>query len=113
MTEPRRAVEGSDLYRRTIVLSEDDRERMKDLMHKVWDRTPWMLDAYTGSCGADRWHEIVEWCTEQFGPEGWPIHDRPGQWHMGGATIDGWTWIGFATEEMMNRFIERFGDRQP
>ena len=80
----------------------------KELMAKVWRDTPWMVDAYTGSHDTDRRHDLMEWCREQFGPEAWPIHGHPGQWHSGGATVDGWTWMGFATEEQMRRFTERW-----
>lgn len=31
---------------------------------------------------------------------------------VGGATIHGWTWIGFATEDMMTRFSERWQNIQ-
>ncbi|MCZ4284601.1 hypothetical protein O4H29_07100 [Marinobacter salarius] len=91
---------GSDLYQRQIAECEDE------LMHKVWDNTPWMIDAYTGSISRDneRYQEIMEWCRDQFGPEAWPIHGKPGDWHCGGATVHGWTWLGFATKEMMDKF---------
>ncbi|WP_375191855.1 hypothetical protein [Marinobacter sp.] len=91
---------GSDLYQRQIAECGDE------LMHKVWDGTPWMIDAYTGSHEDERHFEIMEWCHDNFGPEAWPIHGKPGQWHSGGATVMGWTWIGFATKEMMEQFIE-------
>jgi len=94
-------MEGSDLYQRQIAPSEDE------LMHKVWDGTPWMVDAYTGSISnTGRYREIMEWCQEHFGPEAWPIHGKPGDWHCGGVTIDGWTWMGFRTKGMMERFCK-------
>jgi len=96
------AVTGSALYGRVVAPSDDP------LMHKVWQGTPWMMDAHTGSINSDRWHDVIEWCRENYGPEAWPIHDRPGQWHTGGATIHGWTWLGFATEEMMTAFAEHW-----
>ncbi len=99
------AVPCSALYGRVIAPSDDP------LMHKVWQGTPWMLDAYTGSINSDRWHDVIEWCRENYGQEAWPIHDRPGRWHTGGATIHGWTWLGFATEEMMTAFAERWQNR--
>ena len=98
---------GTDLYRSALEFNDDDPER-KALMAKVWRDTPWMVDAYTGSHDTDRRHDLMEWCREQFGPEAWPIHGHPGQWHSGGATVDGWTWMGFATEEQMCAFIERW-----
>lgn len=53
---------------------------------------------------------MLEWCDDAFGPQSWPIHDRPGNWLIAGATINRHTDMGFATEEMMRRFVERFPD---
>lgn len=91
---------GSALYRSLM-----ESQYADDLMHQVWDATPWIVDAITGGINSDRWREVMEWLREQFGPEAWPIHGKAGDWHTGGATIDGKTWIGFATAEMMERFI--------
>ncbi len=98
---------GTDLYRSALAFNDDDPER-KALMAQVWRDTPWMVDAYTGSHDTDRRHDLMEWCREQFGPEAWPIHGHAGQWHSGGATVNGWTWMGFATEDQMRRFVERW-----
>lgn len=98
---------GTDLYRRALAFNDDDPES-KDLTAKVWRDTPWMVDAYTGSHETARRHELMEWCREHFGPEAWPIHGHPGQWHSGAATVYGWTWMGFATEDQMRRFMERW-----
>lgn len=104
MTEwtPERVAMGSELYARMIELNADERERIQALMRKAWDATPWMLDAWTGD--QERLRAIREWCAERFGPEGWPLHDRPTRWFLGGATIGGWTWMGFDTEEAMREF---------
>jgi len=93
---------GSPLYQRQIANSDDQ------LMRKVWDGTPWMCDAYTGPTAGDRDDEIYKWCRDKFGPEAWPIHGHPGRWHRGGATVFGWTWMGFATEQMMQQFLDRW-----
>lgn len=110
MIEEHEAI-GTDLFRRTMAWADanEDEERA-ELMHKVWRGTPWMVNAYTGNVYDGREREVMEWCRENFGPEAWPIHGKPGEWHRGGATINGWTWMGFATEEMMNQFCERWGD---
>ena len=92
---------GSPLYQRQIAPSEDD------LMHKAWDATPWMVDAYVGP--DDRRSAIQDWCRAQFGPEAWPIHGKPGTWYTGTAIIHGWQWIGFATREMLDLFLARWG----
>jgi len=78
------------------------------LTRKMWDNTPWVADVYFGRYGTERVlmdHKIRIWCTEHFGKEAWPIHDKPGNWCRGGATGDGWGWIGFHTEEMMLQFL--------
>lgn len=96
---------GSDLYRRQIATTDDA------LMRQVWDGTPWMVDAYTGPVSnSGRYREMMDWCLEQFGPQAWPFSDNPnpGNWHMGGVTWFGYTWIGFKTEEMMTRFLNRW-----
>lgn len=79
-------------------------EQADDLMRKVWAGTPWMTEAYTGSPDDARWQEMADWCETHYGPEAWPIHGHAGRWHRGGATINGFTWLGFATEEMMRAF---------
>jgi hypothetical protein len=38
----------TELYERMTAFDHGDAER-NDLMRKVWDPTPWMVDAYTGS----------------------------------------------------------------
>src|SRR5690606_32151703 len=87
---------GSPLYQRQIATCDDA------LTHKAWDGTPWMVEAYTGSpSNHERYRDIMEWCWSEFGPEASPIHGKPGNWHSGGMTVSGWTWMGFATQEMM------------
>jgi hypothetical protein len=75
------------------------------LMRKVWEKTPWMVNAYTGDPYI-REIKMLRWCQENFGPEAWPIHGKPGKWYRGGATVNGWTRMGFETEAMMNKFCE-------
>lgn len=95
---------GSDLYRQMLAFDYEDDERA-DLMRKVWEPTPWIVDAYTGSPDDDRTRAMIEWCHERFGDESYPIHGRSGQWHRGGVTLYGWTWFGFATEPQMREFV--------
>lgn len=102
--------DGSDLYRRSMAYYEAREDDGGALQHKVWDGTPWMVDAYTGQCAGERDLEIREWCEYHFGPEAWPIHGKAGQWHRGVATIYGWAWIGFATEAMLAEFNARWDD---
>jgi hypothetical protein len=102
----------TDLHRRTIAFDYGDNER-GDLMREVWAPTPWMIDVFTGNCGDGRERDILHWCYEEFGEQASPIHGRAGDWQRGGATINGWTWFGFATEALMARFVERWCGDQP
>lgn len=97
----------TDLYHRAISFDYGDEER-RALMEKVWSVTPWMVDAFIDSDERER--EVLHWCREHLGDEAWPIHGRPGVWQRGSATINGWTWFGFATEEMMLKFQAQWLD---
>lgn len=98
---------GTDLYRSALAFNADDHDaKRKALMAKVWCGTPWMVDAYVGSCETRRRHDVMKWCRDQFGLEARPIHGHAGQWRSGGATINGWSWMGFATEDQMRRFMD-------
>jgi hypothetical protein len=85
-----------------------DAERA-ELMRRVWEGTPWMVDVLEGDFYHERGRDMLEWCDETFGPAAWPIHGRPGTWHRGSATVYGHTWYGFATEAQMRQFCERWG----
>lgn len=102
---------GTDLFHRTMERADSQADERGELMRKVWEGTPWMVNVYTGS-GDDygRSNAIRHWCQDKFGPEAWPIHGKSGTWHVGGATVMGWTWMGFATKEMMDEFMQQWGD---
>lgn len=100
-------IEGTALFHRTIEFDYGD-QRRNDLMRKVWEPTPWMIDARTGSPGDALEREVLDWCRETFGPQASPIHGRPGRWQRGSATIYGWTWFGFAAREEMAQFTTRW-----
>lgn len=81
------------------------------LQVRVWAGTPWVIDVYVGDMidGArisDREHAIMEWCNDRFGREAYPFGETPraGRWKRGGATVLGWSWFGFSTEEDMRLF---------
>jgi len=98
----------TDIYNKIIEHATKDDKRLA-LSHKVWDPTPFVVDVYIGDRdefgdGVDE-HNIRQYCEEHFGKESWPIHDKPADWYRGGATVNGWTWFGFKTEEMMGKFI--------
>lgn len=93
------------LYQRTIARYQSEPE-LNDLMFKVWSPTPWMVDAFTGRICEDRDHQMRAWCHEQFGDECSPILGKTGTWQRGYATINGWTWFGFASEEQMASFCD-------
>ena len=94
----------SKLYRELIENNKDH-----PILVEVWSSTPWVVNSYTDSISNyGRYFEIMEWCRNNFGVESMPIWGKEGNWHSGSATIFGWTWIGFKTEEMMNKYIERW-----
>lgn len=78
-----------------------------DLTRKCWQGTPWVVDVFTGRCSEDRDCAIRQWLHDTMGDQAWPYGDEPrtGRWFRGGATVNGWTWFGFATEEDMNAFL--------
>lgn len=81
------------------------------LQVRVWKGTPWIADAWVGELQGGNIHErerdMLLWCDEQFGQEAYPFGDKPraGRWKRGGATVFGWAWFGFSTEEEMDQFI--------
>lgn len=105
VVEIEKTMNGTDLYRR-IISYEYRTDEQSDLQRKVWSPTPWVVNVFEGRNDDMMYFEIGEWCRENIGPESSPIHEMQGEWRRGGATVDGWTWYGFATEEIMNRFLE-------
>ena len=105
---------GSALFARAMKHADEDEDRERgELMRKVWEPTPWMLDVFDGGPGVDgRELEIRNWCNRHFGRESSPIHGHAGLWHRGNVTIHGRTWYGFATKEMMERFADAFCEAQ-
>jgi hypothetical protein len=97
----------TDLYYRTIAFDYGDQER-NILMREVWAPTPFMIDAYTGPTWGELDRDMREWCRDVFGGECFTIGGREGRWQRGGATIHGWTWYGFSTEEELTKFLERW-----
>lgn len=103
-------VTGSALFDRTIAFDYGDVETSA-LVQKVWSATPWMTNCKTDGPDADISREIMDWCRAKWGEEAWPIHGRLGKWQRGSATIFGWTWFGFATEEMLKEFQAKWDCR--
>lgn len=101
----------SPIYNRIMEYHKDNAEQLA-LEHKVWDNTPFIIDVHIGSMhteeGMDRFDRMHSWLEKNIGDEAWPIHDKPGNWHRAGATVDGWTWIGFHTQEMADQFTKEF-----
>lgn len=96
---------GTGLYQFILDRSAGDDER-DVLMRKVWEPTPWVINVFEGSYDEYNFIDIIRWCCDNLGDESYPIHDKVGVWHRGGATVDGYTWYGFASEELMQRFID-------
>lgn len=96
----------SELYRRTMAWhAEQGDEERAALAHRVWDGTPWMVNWYTGGVDGGRTRDMIKWCHKQFGPQAWWPADRPGAWQRGSATIFGWEWWGFDSEDKMRAFM--------
>lgn len=99
------------LYDAYVAKGEDSNDEREALMFEVWSPTPWIVDVNTGSMSdMDRYYDILSWCNKMFGPESYPIHGKNGDWHHGSATINGWTWMGFKTKELMDTFIKQWGE---
>jgi hypothetical protein len=98
-------IQGSPLWQRMLKRSMPGDEQ-DDLTLRIWSETPWMVDARTGNFDSAEYRSIIDWCTEKWGSQASPIHRMPGTWQMGGVTTFGWTWIGFATKDMMLEFTE-------
>lgn len=100
------------LYNRVI---KHNKESHHDLMVFAWSHTPWMINVYVGSPSRDgerealcRDTEIKKWCLDTFGRECWPNQGRDGDWQRSQATIDGWTWFGFKSKQLMDNFLKKW-----
>lgn len=97
---------GTPLFRKTMAEADADSDRNRgELMRMVWEPTPWMVDVFDD--GRER--EIRIWCNHHIGPESSPIHRQTGLWHRGNVTMFGFTWYGFATANLMTKFLATFG----
>lgn len=86
-------------------------ERHKEINHKVWDPTPWVINVKSGSPSNledETWGTMRNWLINNLGPESQPIFGIKGYWHRGSATVDGWTFIGFSSEALMISFMNKF-----
>ena len=103
--------QGSEIYFRMLAgVADCDLPTLSELLRKIWSPTPWMLSVKVGVYDDEKRHEILQWCLKNIGNELDPIRRRKGVWREGNVTINHQTWYGFATEEMMSRFIEQFKD---
>lgn len=81
------------------------------ISREVWAGTPWIATIWTDSCstaeGIIRHSGMMKWLRERYGEPARPFADppQPGRWREGNATVCGWTWFGFDTEERMQEFI--------
>lgn len=97
----------TELYKKMIEHEYQDQET-RDLMQKVWQDTPFMVNIFTGPFENDRRREMEDWCRENFGQENLAIWGKKGNWQLGSVTIFGWNWAGFATQEQMEKFLARW-----
>jgi hypothetical protein len=65
----------------------------------------WRLGTACGECSKCRdeaRHLIPLLLADNFQMR--ELHGKFGRWLFGGATVDGWTWVGFDTEAAMSEF---------
>ena len=75
------------------------------LAHEVWDMTPWIIDVHDGRVEDGLYRDLMVWCQSRWGAQAWWPNGRKGAWQRGGATVDGWTWWGFDSEDKMREFV--------
>lgn len=78
------------------------------LMEKCWKPTPFVVYAFAGD--RDRQEAMRRWCYREMGERCSPIHDQPGLWTDGSATLFEWCYFGFASQELLDRFLSRWRD---
>ncbi|HEY0120630.1 MAG TPA: hypothetical protein VGC14_02525 [Rhizobium sp.] len=100
----------TDLYHRVLTYDYGDKER-SDLMAKVWNVTPFVVNVRTGSIDSEEYRAMIDWLRDTFGDQAWPIHGRAGQWQTGRATVFGETFIGFQAADGLAAFRAKYGDR--
>ena len=98
---------GTNLYDQVMQM-----DTATDLLKQLWRPFPFMVEAFTGRGDHSfiRMQEITDWLHDNFGQEGNPLRGIEGAWRVGGATVNGWTWVGFTEEDAMQAFIERWDD---
>ena len=74
-----RLVVMTELFHKTMTFAANDDDR-GELMHKVWENTPWMVNVYTDGHNTDHWYDVMQWCQGEFGQERWPLHGIQGDW---------------------------------
>lgn len=95
------------LYRSVMAQVERDLDEAAARQeHQLWDRTPWMVNVFTGPAGGDRDKRICAWCQNTFGNEAMPLDGSAGAWRRGDATINGWAWFGFDSASTLEVFQE-------
>lgn len=79
-------------------------------IEQVWGPTPWMVRTNARQEGRD-WLDVLNkqarWCRDNIGAS--CDFEQAGVWRHGYAIHDDKRWFGFANEELMNRFINKWG----
>lgn len=105
-------IKGSPLWFETVAWAArrgfDDRSMS---LIESWKETPYMVDARTHGPDTVEWYQMMEWCYDKWGRQCSVIHSIEGDWHCGGATIQGWTWMGFKTQYMLDEFKAKWETR--
>lgn len=102
---------GNELYNK-IISYDYGNDELKSLMKKIWQGTPYVVNAYFGDFDEknDRAEKIRYWCVKNFGERNDFLRGISGNWTEGNVTILGYNWIGFKTKEQLDKFIEVWGD---
>lgn len=97
----------TEIYNSIIAWNTERGPEDAALAHEVWDMTPWVVDVFDGQWSEEpqRRYEMMHWCRDRWGEQAWWPSGRKGAWQMGSATVCGWAWWGFDSEEHMKEFV--------
>lgn len=92
---------GSPIFRKMLAEQYADRTILETLK-RAWLPTPWMVNVRNSG----RYDRLVirNWCNHNLGSESVRHLEIDGNWREGNVTMNGLTWYGFKTEELMKRF---------
>lgn len=96
-------VKGSDVFRKAIAPS----NKYGRTIFEMWRRVPWIVNFYVDG----KEIEIRNWLNRSIGREYDEVLFPTGFWLRSPVTMRGRCWYGFATEQMLNRFLHIFPNK--